>query len=446
MKWGWATALLVCVTGVARAEVAVTVYNQNLGLVSEQRTFELKSGMQHLSVTDVAALMVPTSVRISFPGSQVEVHEQNYHYDLVNTQAILQRYLDLPVRLVGKEGAVYEGTLLSSIGSYVLSTPAGLQLFDPGEITRVDLAELPSGFCTRPTLDWLVGTDRPGRVDASLSYLTNGIGWQAEYVAHLNADDSKIDLSGWASIDNQSGATYTDAKLKLIAGDIHRPPAPVFDYMTTASAEEAAPRMKAGFEERSFFEYHLYDLPRRTTLAQRESKQIALFEPAVAAVTKKYLYRSWKVPNKIAVVVDFKNSQTNGLGVPLPAGLVRITKSDVDGSSQLLGEDRIDHTPKDENLTLEVGNAFDLVPEHATVDRRRVSQYVTDSDVKITLRNHKSEKVTVEVEEKASGWRTWSITASSQPYERKDAETFTFKAEIPADGEIEITYTLRTGS
>jgi hypothetical protein len=446
MKKGWVVGALAMLpwTG-ASAEVAVTVYNQNLGLVTETRRFDVKSGLQHLELVDVAAQMIPTSVRIDFPGGAIDLHEQNYHYDLVNTQAILQRYLDASVRLVGREGAVYEGTLLSAAGEYVLSTPRGLQIIKPGEILYVDLKELPSGFYTRPTLDWLVAAGRAGTVDAVVSYLTNGIGWQAEYVAHLNADDTRLALSGWASIDNQSGATYTDAKLKLIAGDIHRAPRAMYDRGGDMALEAYAAAPKAGFEERAFFEYHLYDLPRRTTLAQREVKQIALFEPAAAAVTKKYLYRSWKDQSKIAVVVEFKNTQANGLGMPLPAGLVRVTKADVDGSTQLLGEDRIDHLPKDEDVTLEVGNAFDVVPEYTVQDRRRISKLVTETDTKVTLRNHKSSRVTVEVEERAPRWGSWTVTSSSHAFEKKDVATFVFKVNVPADGEVEVTYTLRTG-
>lgn len=446
MSRGWypfAIALVLC--SPVAAEVSVTVYNQNLGLISESRSFDVKSGLQHLTLTDVAAQMVPASVRISFPESAVEVHEQNYHYDLVNTTAILQRYLDQRIRIIGKEGAVYDGTLLSTSGSYVLSTDLGLRIITPENVLQVDLAELPSGFYTRPTLDWLVAADRAGKVKADVSYLTNGIRWEAEYVAHLNADDTKLDLSGWASIDNQSGATYADARLKLIAGDIHRPPSPAGYAMDYALMSREGLVPKAGFEERSFFEYHLYDLPRRTTVANREIKQIALFEPATTPIVKKYLYRSWKSQDKIAVVVEFNNSKASGLGMPLPAGLVRITKSDVDGTSQLLGEDRIDHTPKDEELTLEVGNAFDLTPEHTTVDRRRISLYVNEVDVKIVLRNHKTEQVDIEVQEKAPRWQTWRIMTASHPFEKKDANTFVFKAGVPADGEAEITYTLRTG-
>lgn len=447
MKKGWAIALGVCLPWAqASADVSVTVYNQGLGLVTETRKFDLKSGLQHLELTDVASQMIPTSVRIDFPAGGVDLHEQNYHYDLVNTQAILQRYIDSPVRLVGKEGAVYEGTLLSAGGEYVMATKSGLQIISPGDILYIDLKELPAGFYTRPTLDWLVAAERAGTADAVVSYLSNGIAWHAEYVAHLNADDTKIQLSGWSSIDNQSGASYTDAKLKLIAGDIHRPPMPMDHRRDYMAAEAAMMAPKAGFEERSFFEYHLYDLPRKTTIANREVKQIALFEPADASVTKKYLFRSWKVQDKVAVVVEFKNAKANGLGMPLPAGLVRVTKADLDGTAQLLGEDRIDHTPKDEKLTLEVGNAFDVVPEYTVTDQRMISKKVSETDVKIKLRNHKTTKVTVEVEEKAQRWGTWSITASSVPHEKKDVNTFVFKVDVPSDGEVELTYTIRNGS
>lgn len=438
------TVAIFC--GSAAADVAVTVYNQNLGLVTDTRTFDLQGGMESVTMTGVASQIVPTSVRITFPTSAVELYEQNYHYDLVNTGAILNRYLDKKIRLMLKEDRVVEGTLLSVGPMYVLQTANGLQLVSSDEVIRVDLAELPKGFFTRPTLEWLVAAQRKGPVQADVSYLTNGINWHAEYVAHLNADDTKIDLSGWASIDNQSGATYEDAKLKLIAGDIHRAPKgrgimPMAEDASLMGV--AAPR--AGFEERTFFEYHLYDLPRRTTVANKETKQIALFEPAAASVVKKYMYRPYMDQKKIAVVVELKNSKENGLGIPLPKGLVRLTKSDIDGSSQLLGEDQIDHTPKDEELNLEVGNAFDLTPEFTTIDQRRISRTVSETDVQIKLRNHKEEKVEIVIEQKAYRWSNWQITKASDEYEKVDADTFRFVIEVEPDGEAVVTYTLRTG-
>lgn len=441
-----AVAIALLWASSAWAEVAVTVYNQNLGLVTESRRFDLKGGLESIKLTDVAAQVDPTSVRIQFPESAVELYEQNYHYDLVNTQAILQRYLDRTVRLITKDGKLYEGTLLSSGSMYVLKAGEELRLINPGEVLQVDLASLPEGFYTRPTLEWLVGTARKGPVNAEVSYLTNGIGWHADYVAHLDADDTRIELSGWATIDNRSGATYKDAKLKLIAGDIHRAPQgrPMMSREMNYAVEAMAVP-KAGFDERSFFEYHLYDLPRKTTVANNETKQIALFEPAAAAAKKKYMYRPYKDQQKVAVVVEFENSKENGLGIPLPAGLVRLTKADIDGSAQLLGEDRIDHTPKDEKLALEVGNAFDLTPEFSTTDRRQVTRTVVETDVKIKLRNHKTERVSIEVEQKAYSWTEWQILRSSIPYAKVDADTFRFDVDVPADGEAEFTYTIRTG-
>jgi hypothetical protein len=430
----------------ALADVAVTVYNQNLGLITDHRRFALISGPQFIRLTDVAAQVDPTSVRIRFPSAEVELYEQNYHYDLVNTQAILNRYLDETIRLVTKDGQLYEGTLLSTGSMYVLRTGDEIRLVNPGEVLQVDLARLPAGFFTRPTLEWLVGTNRADSVDAEVSYLTGGMNWHADYVAHLNVDDSRVQLSGWASIDNQSGATYTDAKLKLIAGDIHRAAQPgIYPMARTEETYAKAAVPQAGFEERSFFEYHLYDLPRPTTVADKETKQIALFEPAEAGVDKKYMYRPYKDQAKVAVVVEFENSKANGLGIALPEGRVRITKADRDGTTQLLGEDRIDHTPKDEKLELEVGNAFDLTPEFTVTDRRQITRTVTESDVEIKLRNHKSERVKIQVEQKAYSWTEWEILRSSLPYTKIDADTFGFDIDVPVDGETVLTYTIRTG-
>lgn len=447
MRCALTAVMAMALAGSASGDVSLTVYNQNLGLVTEARAFALQEGMHSVTMTDVAAQIEPTSVRITFAAPDIEVYEQNYHYDLVNTQAILNRYLDKPVRLAGKAGDVYEGTLLSAAGGmYVLQTGAGLKMINASEVVQVDLERLPDGFYTRPTLEWLVGASRPGDREAEISYLTRGIRWHAEYVAHLNADDTRVDLSGWASIDNQSGATYRDASLKLIAGDIHRAPERGRDLFTGAVALEYAAAPKAGFEERAFFEYHLYDLPRRTTVADKETKQIALFEPATASVLKKYKYRPYRDQAKVAVVVELENREANGLGMPLPAGLVRLTKSDIDGSEQLLGEDRIDHTPRDEDLSLEVGNAFDLTAEYRQTDRRAITRRVSESDFEIKLRNHKTEAVEIEVEQKASRWTPWQLTQSSHPFEKIDADTFVFKIRVPVDLEVVLTYTLRTGA
>jgi len=431
----------------ARGDVAVTVYNQNLGLVTVTRPFQLESGIQTVRMTDVASAIVPTSVRVHFPRGGVEIYEQNYRYDLVNTAAILHRYIDRTVRLIGEHG-MYEGTLLSASGGmYVVQTDEGLKLVSAGDILNIDLEELPEGFYTRPTLEWEVGVSRATTADAVISYLTNSISWHAEYVAHLGEDDTRIDLSGWASIDNKSGATYKDAKLKLIAGDIHRAADPRrARYAEGLSLERSMAAPRAGFEERSFFEYHLYDLPRPTTIANKETKQITLFEPARASVEKKFKYRPYRNQTKVAVVVELQNSKENGLGIPLPAGLVRLTKSDIDGTSQLLGEDRIDHTPKDEELSFEVGNAFDLTPEFRVVHRREISKRVHEQDIEIKLRNHKDEAVTIEVEQRASRWAEWRIMTSSHPFEKVDAETFRFSVFVPPDEEVVLTYTLRTGA
>ena len=448
MRLGAALILAIAVSAHAYADVAVTVYNQNLGLVTQTQSFDLTSGMQGVTMTDVAAQIDPTSVRIAFRGSDVEIYEQNYHYDLVSTDAILKRYLDREIRLIGKEGRVYDGTLLSASGGmYVLQASGGLQLVSAGDILQIDLERLPDGFYTRPTLEWLVGTRRGQSAEAEVSYLTNGISWHAEYVALLNEDDTRLSLSGWSSIDNQSGATYRDAHLKLIAGDIHRAPKGRGMDMTYESMRLlAAAPPEAGFEERAFFEYHLYDLPRPTTISNRETKQIALFEPATVRVEKRYRFRPYRDPKKVAVVVEFKNSKENGLGIPLPAGVVRITKADTDGSKQLLGEDAIDHTPRDEEVSLEVGNAFDLTPEYRVTDRRQISKLVSEMDVEVKLRNHKEEATTIEVEQKAYRWMPWSITRSSHAYEKVDADTFRFRLAVPADGEVVLTYTQRIGS
>lgn len=431
-------------TALKAGEISVTVYNSDLGVVREVRDLEFKKGLGSLAFRDVPSRIDPTSVRFLSLDSPdaVQILEQNYQFDLISPAKLYARYLDKEIELISKDGKIYSGTLLTnSSGSVMLSDDRGqLQIVHLAEIASVNFPELPEGLITRPTLIWNYASRISGNSRCEVSYQTAGISWSAEYIALLNENEDGLDLSGWSSIDNRSGKTYREATLKLIAGDIHRAGydkyAPVY---RTAMIAEAS--MSAGFEEKAFFEYHLYTLPRPSTIADNEIKQLSLFEPASASVKKEYHYSAGSGSKKVTVKLILQNSKANGLGMPLPAGRVRVFKNDSDGSSILLGEDRIDHTPRDEKLTLTIGQAFDLVAEETVVERRSISKKVSEVDFLISLRNRKDSEVTILATKRLGG--DWKILESSHEYEKKSADQILFAVKVPANSEIEVKYSVR---
>ena len=441
-------ALLLAANIVMADEVSVTVYNSNLGVVHEIRALSFEKGTGRVSFTDVPSQIDPTSVgfEITDPSRSAVILEQNYAYDLVSPEKIYSKYIDKKIDLFDKAGNMYSGTLLSfTNGAFVLKNDAGkVQIIRLEQVVNANFPELPEGLVTRPTLFWLYDSDFSGKADCEVSYQTAGIDWSAEYVGILSGDEKKLDLTGWSSINNRSGATFKDATLKLIAGDIHRAPIPR-PRAPMGMADEAV-LMKAsaaGFEEKEFFEYHMYTLPRKATIADNEIKQIALFDPASTAIKKEYYYQPESNPTKVKVVIKFTNSKESGLGIPLPAGRTRIFKADDDGSMVLLGEDNIDHTPRDEEVKLTIGYAFDISAEEKVLNYNRISPQIDEREYEIDLRNHKKENVTIKIEKKLYG--DWEVTQSSHEFNKKDANTLTFEVPVKADGKETIKYTVRTG-
>ena len=436
-----AAALLV--TPVTAREIAVTVYNQDLALVREIRALPLERGFHEVRVGEVAARLDPTSVHlVPVRDRAFRVLEQNFQYDLASAERLLERSLGQTVRVIGKSGEVAEGKLVFfDGGALVLDTDQGVRMLYRHDLREQVIPSLPGGLVSRPTLAWWLDAANAGSADAELSYLTGGMSWHAEYVAVVNEDDTALTLSSWVSVDNRSGATYPEAKLKLVAGDVNR----VRDEMLRGRsgmvmmdvAKEAAP-----FEERELFEYHLYELDRRTTVADRETKQIALFLPArVNAVQKRFTFDADRLGPKVVVTLEFENTQANGLGMALPGGKVRVYKQDEDRSQEFVGEDRVDHTPRNEKLRLTVGRPFDVVAEKKQASFRRISDRVAEAAYEIEVRNRKKEAVTVIVVEHPQG--DWTITERSQEFEKKDATTIEFPVRVAADGTAKVTYTVR---
>lgn len=421
--------------------------------------------------TDVAALIDPTTVSFqSLTDPDTRVLEQNYQFDLVSTEKLMERYVDREITVEQTHGDTVEtvkGTLLSVDGGLVLGQEkGGVQVLRGA--SNIRFPELPGGLITRPTLVWDVATDSPGKHEVRVRYQTAGMTWWADYnlVYHegSTANECVLDVGAWVSIINQSGAGYENARLKLVAGDVHRAtqpsaPAPRYEMMARAAPAES------GFEEKAFFEYHLYTLGRRTTLPDNSTKQIELF-PAAHGVQceKKLVYYGLSdvgrrfAPNpvvdrnygtqsnkKVDIYLGFENKQANGLGIPLPAGRVRVNKEDAaDGSLEFIGEDVIDHTPRDEDVLIELGSAFDVVGERKQVDFRvdNTRRWMQET-IEIQLRNHKEQSVRVEVKENLYRWVNWRITDHSHDYQRRDARTVVFPVQVPADGEVTVRYTAR---
>lgn len=413
--------------------IKVTVYNNNLGVIKETREFEFKKGIQEVRFTDVAAKIDPTSV--SFEAKDVEILEQNYEYDLVSHDKLFQKYIDKEITVYTKEG-IEHGKLLAYEGGVItLQTEKGVVTLQVNATQKVEFPSLPEGLITRPTLVWLVDARSSGKRKGTITYMTEGLWWRANYVGILSKDEKKLNFGGWVTITNRSGATYRDAKLKLVAGEVHRvakgiPPRRVAEVV---EFEKAAPR----FEERTFFEYHVYDLKATTTIKDNQEKQIMFVSPRDVTVNKVYTYEGGR---NAKVKLEFQNSKQNGLGIPLPAGVVRIYREDVDGSLEFIGEDAINHTAKDEMVRLYLGDAFDIVGERKLINRRKLDRNMREESWQIVLRNHKEEDVEVRVIERLYGY--WEIIEASDEYTKLDAYTVEFKVKVPADGEKKINYTV----
>lgn len=425
------------------AEVAVTIYNQNLALVREVRQLDFPKGVGELRFTDVAAQIIPTSVH--FTSDKAALLEQNYEYDLVNSEKLLEKYIDQRVEIVSLDSKSFFGTLISSGGDIVLRLENGaappasgggeLVSVARSQIANVRFPNLPDGLITRPTLVWLVD-GKGGKGAADISYLTNGISWESEYVAVTDDKDEKLSLTGWVNITNNSGATYEDAKLKLMAGDVNierdRPLRPVEESYTKMSMVA-----DAGFQEQAFYEYHLYTLQRPSTIADRQVKQVSLFPTASTPVKKEYRMRSGD--NKVTVMLEFENREKVGLGIPLPKGKVRVYKQGPDGGEEFIGEDNIDHTPKDEKVRVTTGKAFDITGERTQLNYDRNGK---QRENEIVIRNHKKETIEVIVEESFYG--DWKFVEATEGWEKKNANLVEWRVKVKPDGEAKVRYKVFT--
>lgn len=441
-----------------RKAVSITVYNQNFGVVREVRELAgLGTGQVSLEFRDVAANIQPETVAIkslTAPGA-ISVLEQNYRYDLLTPQTLLEKFVGKKVRTyryheaTGKEEAG-DAELLSVNDQQPILRINGEVTF--GYPARFAFPQVPDNLIAKPTLMWLVQSQRPAQT-LEVSYLTQNLNWSADYVLVVNEQDTVGALQGWVTLVNNSGASYKNAELQLVAGDVNRVQPPrAYDMRSKVAMAPAAPAGGAGFSEQALFEYHLYTLGRPTTVLQNEQKQVSLLEADGISIQKKLIFygqQYWfrgqygeiQSNQKVGVYLDFKNDQKNKLGIPLPKGTLRVYKADKGGSKQFVGEDQIDHTPRDEKIRVKMGEAFDVVGDRKQVEWRVLGSCSAESRWEIELRNHKDTAVEVEDYEPIGG--DWQVLESSIPYEKKDAGTFTFNVKIPARGKTKVTYKVR---
>ena len=436
----------------AQKDVMVTIYNGNLGLVKDVRETRLPTGLHETEFTDVAAQIDPTTVHLKSltDPAGLRILEQNYEYDLLSSQKLMEKYVGRMVRLYNTDGTYLEAKLLSTAGP-VFEINGQIHL---GHNGRLVLPSLPENLVSKPTLVWLLRNALAGPQRVEASYLTGGITWKADYVLVLNPADTKADVTGWVTIDNRSGATYGNAALKLVAGDVNRAVDGRRSQRAMEIATKAASMAEAArdFKSEGFFEYHLYTLDGRTTIKDNQTKQLTLMAAGDVPVVKQLIYygaqdyyrTSYGVPmsnQKIGVYFDIKNSKDNRLGVPLPKGKVRVYKADASGSLQFVGEDWIDHTPKDERVKIKMGDAFDLVGERTQKEWRKIASNLYEVEWEISLRNHKKEDQTVTVIEPVPG--DWQVLTSTHAWEKPEAHTLKFQVPVPKEGASKLTYRVR---
>ncbi|MBI4698712.1 MAG: DUF4139 domain-containing protein [Nitrospirae bacterium] len=437
--------------------VALTVYNVDLGLVKDLRAIKIPQGIVDIRFMDVASQIIPTSVHIKSlinPDSLL-VLEQNFEYDLLNPEKLLDKYVGKEVKLYNKNlyterEELVNATLLSNNGGPIFKIGDDITFGHPG---RIIFPGVPENLISKPTLVWMVDNSLSAAQKVEASYLTNGINWRSDYVVILNDKDDRADLSGWVTIDNKSGATYKNAKLKLVAGDVNRAKND-YDYKDKMMrvAEMAVTKAAPQFKEDEFFEYHIYTLERPSTIRENQTKQISLVSADNISVKKELLYRGAAyyyysrytestVNQKVGVFVEIKNKKENNLGMPLPKGTVRVYKNDKEGSLQFAGEDSIDHTPKDENIRIKLGDAFDVVGSRKQTDWKKIAYDTYEASFEISLRNHKKEDVVVKVVEPIPG--DWAMLSSSHEYKKAEAFTAEFNIPVAKDQESKLTYRVR---
>ena len=448
--------------------VSLTVYNEGTALVKDHRTFEIAAGTVTVDFTDVTAQIDATSVSfvsLTDPDGTF-VLEQNFVYDLVGSAALLRRYLEETIEVTLEDGTLVTGQLLSSAGNneLILRRADGPVVYVRLDKVRdVRFPSLPGGLVTRPTLRWLVQSAQSGPQEVEVTYLSGGLTWTADYNVLLARDNTALDLNGWVTLTNTSGATFTEALVKLVAGEVQRVPAE--SYIKRAIVLGAAMRASAPepqVEQREIFEYNLYELRRRVTVGNNETKQVEFVAGTGVPATTFFVYDAgiaapgaWHGAivdqhygtsgvRHVQVWLEFSTGEDGGLGADLPAGRMRVYQEDIDGAALLIGENRVKHTPKGEVIKLKLGAAFDLVGERKQTEFQLASKTALVESYEIRLRNRKGDQaVEIRVPETLFRWSNWELLRTSHTPQKLDSNTIEFRVDVPPGGETVITYTVR---
>ncbi len=438
--------------------VAVTIYNQDLALVKDTRKVQLKSGLNALALRDVSAQMRPETAllrSISNPGS-FSTLEQNFDFDLLTPEKMLEKYVGKTVTIVktnpqtGAETSE-KATVLSANNGVVLKVGNRIETGVPGRIVYDDV---PDNLRDRPTLVTQLSNKTAGEQKVELSYLTGGLGWKADYVAELNEKDDKLDLSGWVTLTNTSGTSYNNAKLQLVAGDVNRVRDQIHPMAKAMRGDVMMAEAAAPMAEEGLLEYHLYTLDRPTDIKESQTKQVSLLTANSVPVRKELVlkgadyyytaqYGEIGTKMKVGVFVEFDNKEASKLGMPLPKGTIRVYKKDTAGNAQFVGEDSIDHTPKNESVRLKLGEAFDVTADKKQTDFKVLpnpsrGHSAFESAFELVLKNAKKQKVTVQVQEPIGG--DWQIVSESHPHTKANSHLAVWKIDIPAEGSTTLTY------
>jgi len=436
-----------------RHELAVTIYNDTLALIKEGRKINLKQGENSIAFRDVSAKMRPETASLrAISGNSLRLIEQNFDFDLLTPQKMLEKYVGKTVTIIKTNPATgvdvrEDAQVLATNNGVVLKYADRIETGVPG---RIAYSAIPANLRDRPTLVVQLDSKNAGSQDVELSYLSGGLSWRADYVAELSADETKLDLAGWVTLTNQSGSRYENAKLQLVAGDVNR----VQENFEPEVAMKSVRTMAAPQQEmvqENLFEYHLYTLAHPTTLLDNQTKQVALLSASSVPVKKEYLLagQNWYYQStvndlgtkqKIAVMVEFEN-KGGELGVPLPKGVVRVYKKDSKGNALFVGEDNVDHTAKNETVRLKLGDAFDVTALHKQTSFHQIKNEATESAYRIEIKNAKDVPVTVKVVEPIYG--DWKIISSTHTYAKGDANSAVWQVKVPAEGNVVLEYSVR---
>ena len=429
------------------SQTSMTVYNQNFATVSTNLSIQLEKGENLFSFSDIPSAIEPTSVHLNpvKKSNKVIITLQNYEYDLANTLKILNKYLDKEIEIVVKNGDLFSGILKSfDFENIVIQRrdDKGINMIQREEIQNINLEKMPENFYTKPTLNWELISNKSGNCETKLSYITRNISWDAQYVAVLSPNEKSLNLSSWISLDNNSGKAYKQVDLKLMAGDVHLAPEPRSRSRYAEDLEMVRAKGLGVPEvvEKEFFEYHLYTVKnRKIDINNNQQKQISLFDPTEVSIDKIFRYNC-NTNGNVNVFIKFENKIEYGLGIPLPKGKVRIFKKESEDSEEFIGADRIDHTPKNEEVELKVGTAFDIKGECTKMSSERPTKNTKREVYQIEIRNQKDKDVTIEVLKNLG--TNWTIEKSDEDYARKDANTLQFDITVPAEQKKKFSFTV----